>query len=231
MNGTKRKKRWEKNLLLIDSNVSSHSGSMSFQVVHHVGPPLHVTAAAKTTKAMARARAAPPSTSSPRPALRASQKPALPRELSSVARSAASHTPTPTSKPWTGRRKRAPLPCSSSPNIGGRVTCCARLRQAPVTPAPARRGRRKRSWRLRKSWKSAFKTSARSRSQKGSPRGSTCGRQTCWENTVSEPAERTEGANTWGQGSVYMFFDHDFCNKREITLNSFEFSFCRKLCQ
>lgn len=86
----------------MESNVSSISGSVSFQVAHHVGPPLHVTAAARTTKEMARVRVAPPLMSFPPPALRASQKPALPRGQSSVARSAASHTPTLMSKLWTG---------------------------------------------------------------------------------------------------------------------------------
>lgn len=129
------------------------------------------------------------------------------------------------SKPWIGHWKRAPLPCSSSLNIGGRVICCARSQRAPVTPAPARKDLQKRSRQSRKSWKSAFKTSARSRSQKGSLRGSTCGKPTCWESIASEPGNWTEGADLWGQGSVYMFFDHDFCNKMEIILNSFKSSF------
>ncbi|XP_041864974.1 BTB/POZ domain-containing protein KCTD16b isoform X2 [Melanotaenia boesemani] len=49
-------------------------------VVHHVGPPLHVIAAARITRVMVKARAAPLSTSSPPPAQRAIQRPALRRE-------------------------------------------------------------------------------------------------------------------------------------------------------
>lgn len=183
-----------------------------FQAVRRVGPPLRATAAARTTRATARARAAPRSTSSPPPAPRASRRPAPRRGRWSAGRSAASHTPA--SKPWTGRWKRARWPCCSTPNSGARVTCCARSRRAPATPARrARRGRPKRSRRPRRSWKSAFKTSKRSRSRRGSPRGSTCGRPTCWESTACEPGNGTRRADTWGQGSVYMFFDQDFCNK------------------
>lgn len=81
MIGLKRKEKVEK----VASNIGSRSASLSLQVVHHVGHPLHVTAAARTTKVTARVRAAPPLMSSPPLALRASQRPALPREQSSVA--------------------------------------------------------------------------------------------------------------------------------------------------
>lgn len=117
---------------------SSISGFVFFQVVHRAGPPLRVTAAAKTTRATQ--RAAPPSMTSPPPALRASQKPAPHRAPSSVGRSTASRTHTPMSRPWTGRRRKGPSPCSSSLSTVGRATCCARSRPAPVTPA-ARSGR------------------------------------------------------------------------------------------
>lgn len=114
-------------------SLTSISGFVFLQVVRRAGPPLRATAAAKTTRATA--RAAPPSTTSPPPAPRASRRPAPRRAPSSAGRSAASRTPTATCRPWTGRRRRAPSPCSSSPSTGGRATCCARSRPAPATPA------------------------------------------------------------------------------------------------
>lgn len=165
------------------TSLTCTSGFVSFQVGRRAGPPRRATAAAKTTRATARAE--PPSTTSPPPAPRASRRPAPHRAPSSVGRSAARRTLTPTSRPWTGRRRRAPSPCCSSPSTGGRATCCARSRPAPATPA-ARSGRWRRSWPCRRSWRSASKISARSRFRRGSRRGSTCGRRTCWGSTASE---------------------------------------------
>lgn len=81
------------------SKISSHSACLSPQVAHHVGRPLHVTAAARTTRVTVKARAAPPAMIFPPPALRASQRLAPPRELSSVVQSVVSHTHTPRSRP------------------------------------------------------------------------------------------------------------------------------------
>lgn len=117
--------KWQemKNNAASESHVPSPS--VSVQVVRHVGPPLHVTAAARTTKVTAKARVAPPLMSSPPPALKANQRPGLHRERSSVDQSAASRT-TPTSKLWTGPWKRAQLLCFSSQNTVARATWCAR---------------------------------------------------------------------------------------------------------
>ena len=193
------------------TSLISTSGFVSFQVGRHAGPPLRATAAAKTTRATA--RAAPPSTTSPPPAPRPSRRPAPRRAPSSVGRSAASRTLTPTSRPWTGSKRRAPSPCSSSPSTGGRATCCARSQPAPATPA-ARSGRWRRNWRWRRSWRSASKISARSRFRRGFRRGSTCGRRTCWGSTASETGLEEP---IHDPASVYSFLIH-FCNSRDGNL-------------
>lgn len=82
---------------------------LSPQVVHHAGLLLHVTAAARTTRVMAKARVALRSTSFQPPARRASRRPALPREQSSEVQSAVSRTLMPRSRPSTGHLRKAPL--------------------------------------------------------------------------------------------------------------------------
>lgn len=144
-----------------------------FQVAPLGGLPRPATAAARTTRE--RARAAPPSTSSPPQAPRASQRPAHPTAPLSVGRWASS--PTSMSRPWTGRWRRARCRCCSSQSSAGRVISSEHSLPAPEIPAPARRGRPRRRWPLRRSWRSASRTSARSRSLSASRRGSTCGRQ------------------------------------------------------
>lgn len=171
-----------------------------FQVGPQGGCPLTATAAARATKASVRGRAALPSTSSPRPVLRPSRRPAPLKEPWSVA-------------PWAGgpMSRRWTAPC-----LKDRFICCSRRRCAvrlrcsvwePSGSAKERlqRGKQtRRRWLQSRSWRNASRTSAALGFPITFRRGSTCGNQSSWESIVSKnewEQEEREGemAVSWHQ--------------------------------